>query len=285
MVDYHVIQAQQLTNVVTFAIGSIPWICRTQKYGESVANYGGKQVNLVAVKPAHKFDKLNRIFLQEISEKPLGQGPFTQVDNFMSLTMSVDNQIIHPTRCYSLWQQSGGGKWASAADVPYFYRDFDEHSAENLRRLDADYTAVRSAMRRHFPDQPFTYMLSYLELENLNHKSGNVDIRKSFSDSEQLAAIKTPTVEGPNGSRLLDTNFRFFTDDVGYGMLIAKWVAEKLDVKTPFLDEVITFCQTVRNEHFLDKNGHINQAWCLKDKYTSGIPESYGISSVHAILE
>lgn len=38
-----------LTNVVTFAIGLIPWICRTIKYGELGANYGTKAVNVVAV--------------------------------------------------------------------------------------------------------------------------------------------------------------------------------------------------------------------------------------------
>ena len=38
-----------LTNVVTFAIGLIPWICRTIKYGKLGANYGTKEVNVVAV--------------------------------------------------------------------------------------------------------------------------------------------------------------------------------------------------------------------------------------------
>jgi hypothetical protein len=42
-------RANNLTNVVAFAIGLIPWICRTVKYGELGANYGTKAVNVAAV--------------------------------------------------------------------------------------------------------------------------------------------------------------------------------------------------------------------------------------------
>jgi opine dehydrogenase len=90
----------QLTNITTFAIGQIPWICRALEYGKVSANYGGKDVNLVAVTPTDRFQKLNDIFLQDISFRPLHLGVFKQACSFLSLTMSVDNQIIHPARCY-----------------------------------------------------------------------------------------------------------------------------------------------------------------------------------------
>jgi opine dehydrogenase len=184
-----------------------------------------------------------------------------------------------------LWQQYQG-KWSSDSDVPYFYRDFDEQSAENLRKLDAEYSAVRSAIRSHFPDRSFRYMLGYLELESFHYKrSTPVDILSSFRNSKQLASIRTPTEVGPNGTRLLDIHNRFFTDDIPYGLLVAKWIAEKLDVETPFIDEVILWAQSLRGESFLNADGTINKEYCLKEEYTSGIPESYGITSVEAILD
>jgi len=273
-----------LTNVVCFAIGSIPWICRTQEYGKRVANYGGKMLNLVAVTPLEKFDKLNSIFLQDISERPLGMGKFEQTCSFLSLTLSVDNQIIHPSRCYGLWQRYQG-HFASKEDVPYFYKDFDELSAENIHKIDAEYTLIRDAVRKHFPDRPFKYMLDYLSLEKLNHKSGHVDVLSSFKNSKQLAAIKTPTVPGANGSQVLNKDCRFFTDDIPYGLLIAKWFAQKLDVKTPFIDGVICWAQTLRGEGFLNQDCTINKEYCLQEKYTSGIPESYGITKLKDLLD
>ena len=53
-----------LKNIVTFAIGLIPWICRAEKYGSKGIVYGAKPLNLVAVKPAQEFDTLNEAFLK-----------------------------------------------------------------------------------------------------------------------------------------------------------------------------------------------------------------------------
>jgi len=286
------VQEHNLTNVVTFAIGQIPWICRALEYGSKGANYGPKLVNVVAVSPTSKFDKLDDIFLKDISFRPYHKGKF-RLSGFLSLTMSVDNQIIHPARCYSLYQQSGnGGVWPSMDEVPYFYRDFDQHSADTLAKLDNEYTRIRDAIRKRFPDRKFEYMLSYSELERLNHgSSGDVDILASLRDSQQLASIKTPVlpvvtdkIEGPTAYRL-NTQCRFFTDDIPYGLLIAKWMAEKLGVETPFIDEVITWAQGLRNEEFLTDDRKINYEFCLKDKYTSGIPDSYGINNMQDILD
>jgi len=112
-----------LTNTVVFAVGLIPWICRTMEYGARVANYGGKQVNTVAVTPKCKFHRINDIFLNAISWEPLGMGKFQQACSFLSLTLSVDNQIIHPARCYGLWKRYGG-HWVSLDQVPFFYKVF-----------------------------------------------------------------------------------------------------------------------------------------------------------------
>lgn len=154
--------------------------------------------------PSNRFDRLNDIFLEDASMTPMGVGKFVQACSFLSLTLSVDNQIIHPCRCYALWERYGG-YWPSLEEVPYFYRDFDDLSAENIRLLDDDYTKVRDAVRKHFPSRPFKYMLSYLELERLSHTSDNFDIKKSLKESKQLASIKTPTVETENGKRALDS--------------------------------------------------------------------------------
>lgn len=274
----------KLTNVVAYAVGLIPWICRTLEYGSKVANYGGKQLNVVAVSPHNKFQRLNEIFLEDISLKPIKVGKFAQACSFLSLTLSVDNQIIHPARCYGLWKKDGGW-WRSLEEVPYFYRDFDDLSAENIRRIDDDYSAVRDAVRKHFPERSFNYMLSYLDLERLSHSSQNFDIKKSFKESKQLGLIKAPTVERDDGSRELDIHCRFFTDDIPYGILLAKWIAEELGVETPFIDEIITWAQNLRGETFLTDDGKINKDFCLKGKFTSGIPPSYGINSVDGILD
>lgn len=87
-----------LTNTVCFAVGLIPWICRTVSYGSKAVNYGCKELNVVAVTPRDRFDCLNEIFLDDICHRWLQKGQFVQACSFLSLTLSVDNQIIHPAR-------------------------------------------------------------------------------------------------------------------------------------------------------------------------------------------
>ena len=273
-----------LHNIVCFAVGLIPWICRTTKYGSHVQNYGGKPVNVCAVTPSTKFEKLNALLLDDISWKPMGMGKFAQACSFLSLTLSVDNQVIHPSRCYGLWK-AYGGKWPSIDQVPFFYRDFDNISADILTNIDNDYSAVRTAVRKHFPDRPFTYMLSYFDLERLTHQSKHPNIKASFRDSSQLGLVKTPTVEGKDGFRVLDTHCRFFTDDIPYGLLIAKWVAEQLNVQTPHLDEIIMWGQALRGEHWLNDDTTIDMVFCMTHKELTGLPPSYGINNVNNILD
>lgn len=77
----------RLENVIAFAAGLIPWICRTIKYGELAANYGTKAVNVVAVTPRNKFDRLKEIFLDDITVRwHGGKGEFRQACSFLTLT-------------------------------------------------------------------------------------------------------------------------------------------------------------------------------------------------------
>jgi hypothetical protein len=282
----------KLTNLVAFSIGLIPWICRAEQYGSHGTCYGGKKVNVAAVHPPDRFDKLNEIFLDDVCHRQLGVGKFVQACSFISLTLSVDNQIIHPSRMYGLWKRYGG-KWKTYDEVPFFYREFDDLSADCLRRLDENYSTVRKAIRERFPDRPFEYMLNYLDLERFVYESNAADIKSSFTESETLGQIKTPVmhvtddVDASKNYYMIDVRCRFFTDDIPYGLLIAKWIAEKLGIgdKVPFIDEIINWVQELRAERFLDEENKIDLAACLRADHTCGIPPSYGITSVEDILD
>ena len=107
MVD-EIKQKFDLNNIVSVAVGLIPWITRTKNYGSVGVNYGPKEVNVAAVYPREEFDYVNDLFLDDICYNWFKTGKFVQAQNFLSLTLSVDNQIIHQTRLYGLYKASGG---------------------------------------------------------------------------------------------------------------------------------------------------------------------------------
>lgn len=274
-----------LNNLVTFAFGLIPWICRIMEYGHKGVTYGCKSVNYAAVYPNHFFNQVNEELLEKICFRWFGKGHVVQSDNFISLTLSVDNQIIHTSRCLGLYKVHGR-TWKKREDVPWFYRDYDDVSAQLLADLDADYSCIRNAIKKLHPEKDFSYMLDYLALERFSYQSHNTDVKESFVNSQTLVSIQTPVVQNKDGLWEVDRNHRFFLDDIYYGNMIAKWMAEQLDIKTPTIDDILQWAQKVLGEPFLDDNNHLllNSA-CLNKLFKTGVPTVYGFKSIEDCID
>lgn len=120
-----------------------------------------------------------------------------------------------------------------------FYKEYDELSAQLLKALDYDYTLIREGIKKKFPKIHFKYMLDYLSLERLSYNSCNTNIKESFVTSKTLTAIGTPVLQSDNGRWSIDINHRFFMNDIYYGICIAKWFAEKLNLNVNTIDEIL----------------------------------------------
>lgn len=264
-----------LDNVKAFAMGLIPWIARIKEYGSVGITYGQKSVNVVAFEDHEDFNRCED-FLNNLCFDHFGTGKFKLAENFLSLTLSVDNQIIHTSRMFGLYKISGG-KWNFLEDIPYFYRDYDDLSADLLATLDNDYSKIRNKIKEMFPKNNFEYMLNYLDLERLSYQSCNENIKQSFVNSKTLGAIKTPVVKVENYYEL-DKNHRFFYDDIYYGLVIAKWIAEKLNIDVYTIDEILTWSEMMLNDNILiDNKLNLNNS-------KLGSPNRYGLETLEDII-
>lgn len=274
-----------LTNIVTFAFGLIPWICRIAEYGHKGITYGCKSVNYAATYPKSYFKQIDEEFFEQICYKWFKKGQVKQSDNFISLTLSVDNQIIHTSRCFGLYKVYGK-TWKCKSDVPWFYRDYDDISAQLLADLDCDYSKVREMLKKLYPAKDFSYMLDYLALERFSYQSQNTDVKESFVNSQTLVSIQTPVIQNSEGLWELDRNYRFFLDDIYFGNCIAKWIAEKLNIKTPTIDQILHWAQEVRHENIIDNENHL--VYNSSDEYSlvkSGYPCHYGFKTIDDIID
>lgn len=274
----------ELDNIVTFAFGLIPWICRIINYGKKGVTYGCKAANYAAVYPHDYFEQINGELFENICFKWFGKGKVEQSNDFLSLTLSVDNQIIHTSRCLGLYKVYGK-TWQNKEDVPWFYRDYDDLSAKLLADLDKDYTKVRSAIKAMYPEKDFKYMLDYLALERFSYQSHNTDIRESFVTSQTLTSIGTPVVQNADGLWEVDRNHRFFLDDIYYGNCIAKWMAEQLDIETPTIDEILSWAQQVRGEKIIANDKLLIDSPDLSLPLKSGIPPVYGFKGIEDCID
>lgn len=270
MVD-EIKEKHSLVNLVTFAYCLIPWICRTKAYGERGILYGIKNKNIVAVAPLSEYGKLENTLFKDLSN---GQAKTYLSKTFISLTLSVTNQIIHPSRLYGLYLKNPN-MWSNPEDVPYFYRDFDDISAEIFKKLDADYSKIRAAIKSKNSETQFEYLLDYISLEKFYFDSSNEDIKTLFSTSKTLGLIKTPAVKNKDNRWELDKNHRFFTDDIFYGLCIAKYFAEQFSLEVPMIDEILEWAQKMLNISII-KSGRLNKD-CILNGVEMGTPEKYKI--------
>lgn len=273
-----------LKNVVAFSFGLIPWISRYVEYGHKGLTYGCMTSNYAAVSPRQYFNQINDEFFNQICYKWFGKGKVEESDNFISLTLSVDNQIIHPARCCGLHMRYGR-TWKTKDEVPLFYRDFDDTSARLMEGLDNDYSMVRNKIKERFPGKKFTYMLNYLDLEYFSHKYYSKNVKESILSSQTLHSITTPVSKNAEGLWEINPNHRFFMDDIFYGNVIAKWMAEQLSVQTPFIDNILRWAQDVRQESIISGNKLIVDSADMLVPFKVGIPTIYGYKTIEECID
>lgn len=282
MID-EIVAKYSLMNITMFAFGLIPWICRTNKYGKSGIVYGAKPINIAAIKPFDDFQELNEILFDKVVNKWFKHGAFKQADNFISLTLSLDNQIIHTSRLYGLFLENSGG-WNKIEDVPYFYRDFSVKSAEILEGLDNDYSLIRNEIKKLYKNKKFTYMLDYLSLDNETNLTSNKTILETFRNSKTLGNIRTPVIEA-NGKWIINKNHRFFKDDIYYGLCIGKWIAEKLNINVPNIDNILIWAQEILGDRIIEDGKLIIEDEVKKNPFKYGVPKAYGYNELSQIID
>ena len=274
-----------LDNIVTFAFGLIPWICRIVEYGKIGVTYGCKAANYATCYPKSYFKQIDEEFLENICNKWFHKGKVEQCDNFLSLTLSVDNQIIHTSRCFGLYKVCGE-TWKRKEDVPMFYKDYDDVSAKLLADLDDDYSKIRNEIIKRYPQNDYKYMLDYLALERFSYQSQNTDIKESFVTSKTLVTIGTPVVPNENGLWEIERSHRFFMDDIYYGNCIAKWMAEQMSIEVPTIDAILHWAQIVRKEQIIDDNNRLMiDSKDLNESLKAGIPCYYGFKTIDDIVD
>jgi len=260
----------RLDKVATFAVGLIPWVCRFIEYGKVGVTYGCKAVNVVAVSPPERFEDLNEELLKNICERWLNKGAFEQSENFLSLTLSVDNQIIHPSRCYQLFLNHGG-KWATKEDIPYLgYQGGHPLLLQGLRR------ALCRPIAR--PGRRL--------LQGPRSNQGQVP-REGLQVHAGLPGARAPLLPiGELGHpRVLRHLGHVGSHQAAYGLCITKWMADQLGLTVPTIDRIIDWVQVLRNEKLIEGDKLLLDSEDITTKFKSGIPPVYGMQTIDDVVD
>lgn len=219
-----------------FGIERVPAVARLIQKGKSVRSIGYRNELHVASLPGNKAEDCARL-VEDIFEIPCKVIP-----NYLNLTLTPSNPILHTTRLRTIFSDWEEGKWYD--EVPLFYEEWDDASSELLLKCDGEVQEICHA----FPELDLSFVKSLKD----HYESPTVEaMTKKISSITAFKGLTTPTVT-IEGKRIPDLHSRYFTADFSYGLIIIRQIADFAGIPTPNIDETMRWYDriAVEKKHF-----------------------------------
>jgi hypothetical protein len=261
------------TEYTLVGLQTLPWACRIEKYGHEVKVMGAKAQVEAAARPLEKTPEAARVL-----QKLLGLN-LRPVDCFLCLTLANTGQVLHPGLMYGLFKDWQGEPYHEA---PLFYQGVNAGSAEILQQMSEEIQSLRMRLEECFPCINFSYVRPLDEWLQMSYRKDIDDsstLETSLSTNRSYAGLKAP-MKLVDGGFAPDFDSRYLTEDVPYGLVVTRGIAELAGVKTPVIDEVITWSQENIGLEFL-KEGKLMG----RDLNKSRAPQFYGINRLELLSD
>lgn len=215
-----------------FGIERVPAIARLVQKGRTVRSTGYRGELHVAALPAAKAQEC-----AEIVESIFDINT-TVIPNYLNLTMTPSNPILHTTRLKTIFGDWHEGK--SYESLPLFYEEWDDASSELLIACDEEVQDICKALP--------AFQLNYVKSLRVHYESPTVEaMTEKISSIPAFKGLTTPSVETESGL-IPDLHSRYFTADFSYGLTIIKQIAEFAGVSTPNIDDVMAWYKSIEIE-------------------------------------
>ncbi len=217
---------------IFFGLERVPAIARLVQKGKTVRSSGYRdELHVAALCKKHGqecADLIASIFDKRTKVIP----------NFLNLTMTPSNPILHTSRLRTLF-----GSWHEGVfyqSMPLFYEGWDDASSELLLACDEEVQDIC----RTLPEFELQYVRSLKD----HYESPTVGaMTRKLSSIPAFKGLTTPTVSTEKGL-IPDLHSRYFTADFSYGLTIIKQVAGLAGVKTPNIDANMAWYKNIAVE-------------------------------------
>jgi hypothetical protein len=258
-----------------FGLQTLPWSTRVVTPGE-VVNFGAVKASVVmAALPASDGPEL-----ADLLSKLLGL-QLVPTEGFLNLTLGNPGQFIHAGLMYGHFHSWQGEEYSDDS-TPMFYAEATDEMGKIVEQLSSDAGAVARAIE--------------IESRGALGLSGVVPVhewlRSSYSDvtadlttvatcfrTGPIQARKAPMTELSPGRFVPNFGYRYLSEDVPFGLVITRAFAEIADVRTPTIDEVISWAQSKLQKVYL-ANGRLEGP----DARELPIPQNFGVSTLPELI-
>lgn len=104
-------------------------------------------------------------------------------------------------------------------------------------------------------------------------------LKTAIQTNAAYQTIQHPVKKDRDGKLRPDFSCRYLTEDVPYGLVVIRGIAEILGVHTPNIDDLLKWCQQKMDKEYL-----VNSKVQGKDVASSGAPQRYGLTTLESIM-
>lgn len=206
---------------ILFGLQRVHSIARVKQPGKSVCMLGRKDSISIASIPEYCCDDIVYT-LQNIFDMPVNK-----LKNYLTITLTPSNPILHTTRIYSMFRDYSEGKYYSENFL--FYENWTDDASDILIKCDSELQQLCSVIPMDLSD--VKSLLVHYE------SSDAVSLTRKIRSIKAFKGLKSPMKQEEFGW-VPDFDSRYFKADFSFGLKVIKDIAQLYGVKTPNIDIV-----------------------------------------------
>jgi len=261
--------------VKIFGMQTLPWACRINEYASKVDILGKKRSVGMASFP-YKITSELASFLTRLLDLKIEPLP-----NMLTLSLANVGQIIHPGIMYCLFKGKEELKYRKE-EIPLFYQGVTKEISQTLKTMSDEILLLTKEIKNMDKSIDLNQVLGLKDWLIYSYKDSIADkstLQSCFVTNSAYKGLRAPMKKINNDYFLPDFQARYLTEDVPYGLVVTKSIAQLAKVDMPIIDEVIlTISKWIGKEYI---KGVYLEGKDIKD---TRIPQNYGINNLEEII-
>ena len=204
-----------------FGFQRVHSIARLKKYGNSVYQLGRKSELQIGAIPAFEASKICKCITEFFDI------PCVALDNYLAVTLTPSNSILHTARLYSLFKNYKPGDTYPRNFL--FYEEWTDDSSEVMLACDTELQKLCDVIPLDLSS--VKSLKNHYECTTINAMTKKISTIKAFR------GLTSPMKKTEYGW-VPDWDSRYFSTDFPYGLKIIKDIAKLFSMLTPNIDMV-----------------------------------------------
>lgn len=254
---------------------TLPWACRILEFGRKVQILGIKETLAVCV-----ISGTGKYVLPPLdyAQKILGPKPLLKMaHNYIAVNLMATP--VHPPILYVKWKNWDG---KPLSEMPLFYQGVEDEEANILTLASDEVIATAKAIEEKYSYLDMSEVITILDWYRIYYSeqiSDNSSLKMCMQTNKAYEGLVHP-MKKVEGGFVPDFNHRYLSEDVPYGMVVLKGIAECIGVKTPVMDAIIIWAQEKLGKEYL-----IGSELKGKDVVETRAPQAYGMTTMDDLLK